>query len=210
MDTMDTHEACRKVDNFFYNDDKYTLLIALMFYIWQYFIEFFLSISNLGSNGKTSKVEISDKPCSINDEPGICIFTTECFKRKGMVLGTCRDGFLFGACCSINPNASIQADLMPNKADPQVILNKIDMLIDKLKPTVKVNSSSISSNNSSLSTNNTDSSDSLSGKNTTKLMLAQVDSSNIDSMTHSIVENVLEHFDSRSYRGIGPLILQSQ
>ena len=150
-----------------------------------------LLISNLGNNAKTSKVEISDKPCSINDEPGICVFTTECFKRKGMVLGTCRDGFLFGACCSINPNASIQADLMPNKADPQLILNKIDMLIDKLKPTVKVNSSSSSSNSSS--TNN---SDSHSNKNTTKLVLAQVDSGNIDSMTHSIVENVLEHFDT--------------
>ena len=110
-----------------------------------------------------------------------------------MVLGTCRDGFLFGACCSINPNASIQADLMPNKADPQVILNKIDMLIDKLKPTVKVNSSSSSSS----STNSTNNSDSHSNKNNTKLVLAQVDSGNIDSMTHSIVENVLEHFDTK-------------
>ena len=108
----------------------------------------------LGKNATKSQVNTSDKPCSINDEPGICIFTAECVKRKGLVLGTCRDGFLFGACCSINPNATFQADLMPDKADPQVILNKIDMLIDKLKPTSdKINQSS--SNYSSTSRRST-------------------------------------------------------
>ena len=88
---------------------------------------------------------------------------------------------------------------MPNKADPQVILNKIDMLIDKLKPSVKHNSSSSSTNYSSLSTTSSNLSDSLSSvkNNSSKLVLAQVDSGNIDSMTHSIVENVLEHFDTK-------------
>lgn len=146
----------------------------------------------LGRNGTTTKIDTSDKPCSINDEPGICVFTAECVKRKGIVLGTCRDGFLFGACCSTKI-ASSQADLMPHKADPQVILNKIDMLIDKLKPKVKVNSSTTNSSVSS----NTNISDSLSSKNTTKLLLAQVDHGNIDSMMHSIVENVLENFDTK-------------
>ena len=87
---------------------------------------------------------------------------------------------------------------MPDKADPQVILNKIDMLIDKLKPTSdKVNQSS--SNYSSLSATSSNLSDSLSSdkNNSSKLVLAQVDSGNIDSMTHSIVENVLEHFDTK-------------
>merc|ERR1719361_2126002 len=131
-----------------------------------------------GKNATATKVNTKDKPCSINEEQGICVFTSECVKRKGIILGHCRDGFLFGACCSINPNASIQADLMPNKPDPQVILDKIDMLIDKLKPTVKVNSSSISSSSS-----NTNNSDSHSNNTSTKLVLAQVDSGNIDSMT---------------------------
>merc|ERR1719422_2291757 len=72
------------------------------------------------------------------------------------------------------------------------------MLIDKLKPTsVKVNSSS--PNYSSLSATSSNLSDSLSSdkNSSSKLVLAQVDSGNIDSMTHSIVENVLEHFDTK-------------
>jgi len=148
-----------------------------------------------GKNATASKVNTSDKPCSINDEPGICVFTSECVKRRGLILGTCRDGFLFGACCSINPNASTQADLMPNKADPQLILNKIDMLIDKLKPTVNVNSTSTNFN--SLSATSANIGDKLSGKNSTKLVLAQVEHGNINSMMHSIVENVLENFDTK-------------
>ena len=82
---------------------------------------------------------------------------------------------------------------MPNKPDPQVILDKIDMLIDKLKPTVNITSSS--ENVSSLGLASANISNSLSnGKNSSKLVLAQVDSGNIDSMMHSIVENVLENF----------------
>ena len=85
---------------------------------------------------------------------------------------------------------------MPNKPDPQVILDKIDMLIDKLKPTVNITSSS--ENVSSLGLASANISNSLSsGKNSSKLVLAQVDSGNIDSMMHSIVENVLENFDTK-------------
>jgi len=30
---------------------------------------------------------------------GICMFNQECNRKKGQVLGTCLDGFIFGACC---------------------------------------------------------------------------------------------------------------
>ena len=81
------------------------------------------------------KLDISHDPCSINDEPGTCMFNSECFKRKGIVLGACRDGFLFGACCAINPNASsVVLDDMEEEEDTAgSVLDKIDELLDTLK-----------------------------------------------------------------------------
>ena len=93
-----------------------------------------LQIIAAGSkNGR--KLDISHDPCSINDEPGTCMFNSECFKRKGIVLGACRDGFLFGACCAINPNASsVVLDDMEKEEDTAgTILDKIDELMDTLK-----------------------------------------------------------------------------
>ena len=37
------------------------------------------------------------------------MFNYECYKRKGTVLGTCIDGFLFGACCQL-PSDDISTD----------------------------------------------------------------------------------------------------
>ncbi|KAG5680323.1 hypothetical protein PVAND_009835 [Polypedilum vanderplanki] len=34
--------------------------------------------------------------------PAICMFNHECVERKGQVIGTCMDGFLFGTCCLIS------------------------------------------------------------------------------------------------------------
>ena len=41
----------------------------------------------------------------------MCMFNYECFKSKGTVLGTCIDGFLFGACCRL---PSIKTNLVDN------------------------------------------------------------------------------------------------
>merc|ERR1712088_551770 len=65
-----------------------------------------VEVKSVGLGRHDRKLDISHDPCLINDEPGTCMFNSECFKRKGIVLGACRDGFLFGACCAINPNAS--------------------------------------------------------------------------------------------------------
>ena len=36
-----------------------------------------------------------------NDGPQVCMFNYECARRQGEVVGTCMDGFLFGACCRL-------------------------------------------------------------------------------------------------------------
>ena len=65
------------------------------------------------------------------------MFNQECHRRKGEVLGTCLDGFIFGACCSVKDDAALQ-DLedqteVPSKnPDPLGILMKIDQLLGSL------------------------------------------------------------------------------
>ena len=51
----------------------------------------------------SSKFQIEAKECKIDreEETGVCMFNYECYKRQGTVLGTCIDGFLFGACCRL-------------------------------------------------------------------------------------------------------------
>ena len=65
------------------------------------------------------------------------MFNSECFKRKGIVLGACRDGFLFGACCAINPNASsvsaVLNDMEETEDTAGSVLDKIDELLRPLK-----------------------------------------------------------------------------
>ena len=38
--------------------------------------------------------------CTVKGKNGTCMFTSKCKERKGYVLGTCRSGFFFGACCA--------------------------------------------------------------------------------------------------------------
>ena len=100
------------------------------------FIIFEISLQIIAAGSKNGrKLDISHDPCSINDEPGTCMFNSECFKRKGIVLGACRDGFLFGACCAINPNASsvVLDDMEIEEDTAGTILDKIDELMDTLK-----------------------------------------------------------------------------
>ncbi|XP_058795963.1 serine protease filzig [Phymastichus coffea] len=46
-----------------------------------------------------------------SDSPAVCMFNYECSLRRGQVVGTCMDGFLFGACCQLPSGASLGASL---------------------------------------------------------------------------------------------------
>ncbi|XP_046404360.1 serine protease filzig-like [Ischnura elegans] len=64
-------------------------------------------------NDRASKMfggyRIVPKPCKAakSDEEGVCMFNHECQRRKGEVLNTCMDGFLFGACCRLPPGVTL-------------------------------------------------------------------------------------------------------
>lgn len=48
-------------------------------------------------------LNIAPKACTSSEFPGIvgtCMISLECQQRSGTVIGACRDGHLFGACCS--------------------------------------------------------------------------------------------------------------
>ena len=51
----------------------------------------------------SAKFKIQPTECRVGRESdaGVCMFNYECYKQKGTVLGTCIDGFLFGACCRL-------------------------------------------------------------------------------------------------------------
>ncbi|CAG0887163.1 unnamed protein product [Cyprideis torosa] len=40
---------------------------------------------------------------SSSGELGTCVFNYECIRKRGRIIGTCIDGFLFGACCHFPP-----------------------------------------------------------------------------------------------------------
>jgi len=50
-----------------------------------------------------TRLQINPKKCQVDRETdhGVCMFNYDCYKQKGTVLGTCLDGFLFGACCRL-------------------------------------------------------------------------------------------------------------
>ncbi|XP_071452264.1 serine protease filzig [Hetaerina americana] len=62
-----------------------------------------LGLSILDASKMFGGYRIVPKPCkgSTGDEEGVCMFNHECQRRKGEVLSTCMDGFLFGACCRL-------------------------------------------------------------------------------------------------------------
>lgn len=58
----------------------------------------------------------------------------DCLRHKGAVLGTCLDGFIFGACCKIQKGATlgqVEDDQIAHnqEEDPMGILKKIDQLL---------------------------------------------------------------------------------
>ncbi|KAG8232593.1 hypothetical protein J437_LFUL013132 [Ladona fulva] len=64
---------------------------------------------------------IMPRPCnSSSGEEGICMFNHECQNRRGEVLSTCMDGFLFGACCRLPPGVTLPPalPLPPSTARP--------------------------------------------------------------------------------------------
>ena len=88
-----------------------------------------------GHNSKFN-LNISRKPCEVGGRSGICMFNQECNRKKGEVLGTCLDGFIFGACCDLKEDQAVQDvedQTEANKnTDPLGILMKIDQLLGSL------------------------------------------------------------------------------
>ncbi|CAA9993058.1 unnamed protein product [Nesidiocoris tenuis] len=46
---------------------------------------------------------------------GLCMFNYECSKKNGTVVGSCMDGFLFGACCRLPPGTNFISMEIPSK-----------------------------------------------------------------------------------------------
>ena len=86
------------------------------------------------SNANKFNLNISRKPCSSNGREGICVYNQECHRKKGEVLGTCLDGFIFGACCNLKEDqdkldVEDQTESSSKETDPLGILLKIDKLL---------------------------------------------------------------------------------
>ena len=75
-----------------------------------------------------SKFQIEAKECKIERESdsGVCMFNYECYKRKGTVLGTCIDGFLFGACCRLPKEGEDEELVDITEEDDEVSTKKPD------------------------------------------------------------------------------------
>ncbi|XP_014229983.1 probable serine/threonine-protein kinase nek3 [Trichogramma pretiosum] len=76
-----------------------------------------ISAATLQANkpGTFGGYRITPKPCKPSSssalqavrpggKPPICMFNDECTRRRGVVVDSCRDGFLFGACCQLPDN----------------------------------------------------------------------------------------------------------
>jgi len=51
----------------------------------------------------------------------VCMFNYECFKSKGTVLGTCIDGFLFGACCRLpSSKTNLVDNFVVSSSQPEI------------------------------------------------------------------------------------------
>lgn len=57
-------------------------------------------------------LQIAHKSCQgPKGQPGTCMFNFKCQQQRGQVVGACLDGFLFGACCHLSTDQSINAAL---------------------------------------------------------------------------------------------------
>ncbi|XP_023290771.1 serine proteinase stubble [Orussus abietinus] len=75
------------------------------------------------------KVCHSTSPSRTSNEPAICMFNYECTRRKGVVIGTCMDGFLFGACCQL-PGVKETSEDAPSTENLLLISEDIDHVPD--------------------------------------------------------------------------------
>lgn len=68
--------------------------------------------TDLTSNGKAAK--------------GVCMFNYECTQRNGQVVGSCMDGFLFGACCKLPPGSIYHGVEISSSSPSTTSLKPID------------------------------------------------------------------------------------
>lgn len=62
------------------------------------------------------------------------MFNYECYKRKGTVLGTCIDGFLFGACCLL-PDESAAGESSTKPAEPPAAITLVNnFVVSSVRP----------------------------------------------------------------------------
>ncbi|ROT62998.1 putative serine proteinase stubble [Penaeus vannamei] len=67
------------------------------------------------------RLQIEPRQCHGADgEPGVCMFNFECYQRGGHVVGTCIDGFLFGACCDLPEGATLPTETPVAAVIPEV------------------------------------------------------------------------------------------
>lgn len=69
------------------------------------------SCKDLTSNGKSK---------------GVCMFNYECTQKGGQVVGSCMDGFLFGACCKLPPGSVFHSVEIPSSSPSTTSLKPLD------------------------------------------------------------------------------------
>lgn len=65
---------------------------------------------------------------------GVCMFNYECTQRDGQVVGSCMDGFLFGACCKLPPGSIYHGVDIPSSSPSTTSLKPIDHNILSVQP----------------------------------------------------------------------------
>lgn len=164
-----------------------------MRFIWTLWLLLCLDIfadgrSLMENDGKQPfNLNISQKPCNVGGRSGICMFNQECSRKRGEVLGTCLDGFIFGACCSVKESEDGQdeEDHTEANTDPLGILQKIDKLLGSLNK-----SALILANGTIKELENGTAIVPISTK-------VEVDHDNIENMMNSIFDNVIQQFDNK-------------
>ena len=130
------------------------------------------------------------------------MFTSKCKERKGFVLGTCRQNFIFGACC-VDEAVEGASDLSQNSTDASGILSSIEKLLSKLdKPALILSNGQIMPIQEVDKTRPLPSSDpnedelEQESEETTTKNSVKIEENNIESMMDSLLDSVIEKFDS--------------
>lgn len=75
-------------------------------------------------------LQIAHKSCQgPQGQPGTCMFNFKCQQQRGRVVGACLDGFLFGACCHLSTDQSMNAVLASTLEIVAASSNKSDSII---------------------------------------------------------------------------------